>query len=44
MLHITDEMVDSHVTAEQAQRVMQQAFESFGRGKAAMQERIRTDA
>lgn len=44
MLHITDEMVDRHVTAQQAQRVMQQAFESFGRGEAAMQERIRTDA
>lgn len=44
MLHITDEMVDRHVTAEQAQRIMQQAFESFGHGKAAMQERIRTDA
>jgi len=44
MLHITDEMVDRHVTAEQAQDAMQQAFESFGRGTAAMQERIRTDA
>ncbi|MGY8524788.1 ornithine cyclodeaminase family protein [Paracidovorax citrulli] len=44
MQHITDEMVDRHVSAEDAQRVMLEAFRSFGEGNAAMQERIRTEA
>jgi ornithine cyclodeaminase len=44
MLHITDEMIDRHVTGEDAQRVMLDAFTSFGRERAAMQERIRTEA
>ncbi|MBY4899079.1 ornithine cyclodeaminase family protein [Cupriavidus sp. AU9028] len=44
MQHITDEMVDRHVSAEDAQRVMLDAFRSFGSGRAAMQERIRTEA
>lgn len=44
MLHITDEMIDRHVSAADAQQVMLDAFRSFGEGKAAMQERIRTEA
>lgn len=44
MLHITDERVDRHVTAQDAQQAMLAAFQSFGRGAAAMQERIRTEA
>lgn len=44
MLHITDDMIDRHVTGAQAQHVMQEAFASFGRARAAMQERIRTEA
>ncbi|WP_454765780.1 ornithine cyclodeaminase family protein [Cupriavidus campinensis] len=44
MLHITDEQIDRHVTAQDAQQAMLAAFQSFGRGAAAMQERIRTEA
>jgi ornithine cyclodeaminase len=44
MQHISDDLIDRHVTPEDAQRVMEQAFASFGRGRAAMQERIRTEA
>ncbi|WP_416052224.1 ornithine cyclodeaminase family protein [Cupriavidus basilensis] len=44
MLHITDEMIDRHVSPADAQQVMLDAFRSFGQGKAAMQERIRTEA
>ena len=44
MLHITDERIDRHVTAQDAQQAMLAAFQSFGRGAAAMQERIRTEA
>ncbi|MGO4280566.1 ornithine cyclodeaminase [Cupriavidus sp. OV038] len=44
MLHITDELIDRHVTAQDAQQAMLAAFQSFGRGEAAMQERIRTEA
>ena len=44
MLHITDTLIDRHVTATDAQAAMLDAFRSFGRGQAAMQERIRTEA
>ncbi|MGO4306987.1 MULTISPECIES: ornithine cyclodeaminase family protein [unclassified Cupriavidus] len=44
MLHITDALIDRHVTAADAQAAMRDAFCSFGRGDAAMQERIRTEA
>lgn len=44
MRHISDDLIDRHVTPEDAQRVMEDAFASFGRGRAAMQERIRTEA
>jgi ornithine cyclodeaminase len=44
MQHITDEMVDRHVAPEDVQRVMLEAFRSFGQGSAAMQQRIRTEA
>lgn len=44
MQHITDEMVDRHVTPEDVQRIMLDAFRSFGQGGAAMQQRIRTEA
>jgi ornithine cyclodeaminase len=44
MLHITDTLIDRHVTAADAQAAMLDAFRSFGRGQAAMQERIRTEA
>ncbi|MCT9118164.1 ornithine cyclodeaminase family protein [Cupriavidus gilardii] len=44
MQHITDEMVDRHVAPEEVQRIMLEAFRSFGQGNAAMQQRIRTEA
>ncbi len=44
MQHITDEMVDRHVAPEDVQRIMLEAFRSFGQGNAAMQQRIRTEA
>ncbi|MCO4888383.1 ornithine cyclodeaminase family protein [Cupriavidus sp. WGtm5] len=44
MQHITDAMIDAHVTPEAALAVMASAFSSFGRGDAAMQARIRTEA
>ena len=44
MLHVTDAMIDRHVTAADAQAAMLEAFQSFGCGEAAMQERIRTEA
>lgn len=44
MQHITDAVVDATITPEQAQPVLLDAFERFGRGEAAMQERIRTEA
>jgi ornithine cyclodeaminase len=44
MLHITDAMIDAAVTAQDAQQVLLAAFRSFGEGRAAMQERIRTEA
>ena len=44
MRHVTDEMIDALVKPEDAQRVLEEAFRSFDRGDAAMQERIRTEA
>ena len=44
MLHITDDMVAAAVGAADAEAVLTDAFARFGRGEAAMQERIRTEA
>ncbi|VVE28268.1 ornithine cyclodeaminase [Pandoraea iniqua] len=44
MLHITDELIDRHVTAEDAQATLRESFLAFGRGDAAMQARVRTQA
>jgi ornithine cyclodeaminase len=44
MLHITDAMIDDAVTPADAQQVLLDAFRSFGQGRAAMQERVRTEA
>lgn len=44
MIHISDEMIDRHVTADDAEAAMRDAFASFANGQAAMQERIRTEA
>ncbi|ODP32699.1 ornithine cyclodeaminase family protein [Pandoraea sp. ISTKB] len=44
MLHITDELVDAHVTAADAQTTLRESFLAFGRGDAAMQARVRTEA
>jgi ornithine cyclodeaminase len=44
MLHITDAMIDAAVTPADAQQVLLEAFRSFGNGRAAMQERVRTEA
>ncbi|MEG0921727.1 MAG: ornithine cyclodeaminase family protein [Comamonas sp.] len=44
MLHITDAMVDTLVSTDQALSCMRDAFAAFGRGDAAMQARERTDA
>lgn len=44
MRHISDALVDELVCAEDAQQVVLDAFRSFGMARAAMQERIRTEA
>ena len=44
MQHITDDMIDAAVSPADAQRVLLDAFRSFGQHKASMQERIRTEA
>lgn len=44
MQHITDAMIDAAVSPADAQRVLLDAFRSFGQHRAAMQERIRTEA
>lgn len=44
MLHITDEMIERHITPADAEQVLRDAWRSFGHGDAAMQERIRTEA
>lgn len=43
MLHITDDMVSEAVGIEETQAALTEAFTAFGRGEAAMQERIRTE-
>ncbi len=44
MLHISDQMVDAVVTAQDAREVLLAAFSSYAKGGAAMQKRIRTQA
>jgi ornithine cyclodeaminase len=44
MRHVTDAMVDDLISAEDAQQTVLEAFVSFGTHRAAMQERIRTEA
>ncbi|MCA6217139.1 ornithine cyclodeaminase family protein [Ideonella sp. B7] len=44
MRHITDSMIDAVLRPEDAQLVLREAFEQFGRGQAAMQARERTEA
>lgn len=44
MLHITDAMVDTLVSADEVLESMRGAFTAFGNGEAAMQARERTDA
>ena len=44
MQHITDSMIDDAIGPADAQQVLLDAFRSFGAGRAAMQERIRTEA
>lgn len=44
MQHITDAMVDTLVSADEALQSMRSAFAAFGNGEAAMQSRERTDA
>lgn len=44
MQHITDAQVDATITPTDAQAVLEDAFARFGRGEAAMQTRVRTDA
>jgi ornithine cyclodeaminase len=43
MLHITDAMIDAALAPQQVQEALHQAFRSLGEGRAAMQERIRTE-
>jgi len=44
MRHITDAMIDAAIGPEDAQAVLLDAFQRFGHGEAAMQERMRTEA
>lgn len=44
MQYITDEMIDAVIGPDDAHQVMLDAFKSFGSGRAAMQERVRTEA
>lgn len=44
MKHITDDMIDAVISPKDAQAVLHEAFRMFGMGKAAMQERVRTEA
>jgi len=44
VIHVTDDQVNLSVTAADAQRVMQEAFASFGVDQSAVQERVRTQA
>jgi ornithine cyclodeaminase len=44
MLHITDSMIDAAVGPADAQAALLEALRSFGEGRGAMQERVRTEA
>lgn len=44
MQHINDSQIDELVAFDDAEQVLRQAFADFGQQKAAMQERIRTEA
>lgn len=44
MLHITDAMIDAAVDATTTQQALLAALRSFGAGRGAMQERVRTEA
>jgi ornithine cyclodeaminase len=44
MLHITDAMVDAAIRPRDAQQALLDAFRSFAAGRAAMQERVRTES
>ncbi|MGZ5774984.1 ornithine cyclodeaminase family protein [Ramlibacter sp.] len=44
MMHITDSMVDAAVDAGDARQALLAALHSFGTGRGAMQERVRTEA
>ena len=44
MLHITDAMIDAVLGPADAQQAMLEALQSFGAGRGAMQERVRTEA
>jgi ornithine cyclodeaminase len=44
MLHITDVMIDEVLGPADAQQVLLEALRSFGAGRGAMQERVRTEA
>ena len=44
MLYVTDAMVEAAVSAEDVRQALVDAFARFGRGEAAMQERVRSTA
>lgn len=44
MLHITDSMIDAAIGPADAQQALLEALQSFGAGRGAMQERVRTEA
>ena len=44
MLHITDAMIDAVLGPADAQQALLEALRSFGAGRGAMQERVRTEA
>ena len=44
MLHITDSMIDAVLRPADAQQALLEALRSFGAGRGAMQERVRTEA
>ncbi len=44
MLHITDAMIDAVLGPDDAQQALLAALRSFGEGRGAMQERVRTEA
>ncbi|OZI47364.1 ornithine cyclodeaminase [Bordetella genomosp. 5] len=44
MKHLSDAMIEAVLTPEDAQATLADAFGAFGKGEAAMQRRVRTDA